>query len=325
MQLVNTDKKGNFKLDSLLFFERSRILFSDTRGKKSMYITVNLNADSLNRSYSLPALEKQRLLWDASKKELEAKLAFDYDAILKANGLMLQGITIRAKKKNPIQELDDKYASGLFSGFTGNTIDLTNSTEPIVQQNIFEYLQFRVPGIKVVNNGGEYSVYYRQAASISMMGQIPMTLFLDEMETDAYVIATVPANQVAMVKVYSTFAGAAGNSPGGTLAVYTKKGADLFDAPSTGDQLRYRGFSMIKEFYSPVYSDAASRSKADNRITLNWIPDIRINNVNAIIPVSFYNNDRTKKYKIVVEGMTIDGKLIMAEKIISNETNKRPF
>jgi hypothetical protein len=290
-----------------------------------MYITVNLNGDSLNRSYSLPKLDKQRLLWGAASKELEAKLAFDYDAIVKANGLMLQGVTVRVKRRNPIQELDEKYASGLFSGFSGNTIDLTNTREPIVQQNIFEYLQFRVPGIKVVNNAGQYSVYYRQAASISMMGQIPMTLFLDEMETDAYVIATIPANQIAMVKVYSTFVGAIGNSPGGTLAVYTKKGADLFDAPSTGDQIRYRGFSMIKEFYSPVYAEEAGRNKPDTRITLHWIPDIRINNVDATIPVSFYNNDRTKNYKIVVEGMTIDGKLIMAEKIISTETNKRAF
>ena len=59
--------------------------------------------------------------------------------------------------------------------------------------------------------------------------------------------------------------------------------------------------------------------KPDNRITLGWRPGIFINNVNPRIPVSFYNNDRTKKFKVVVQGMTNSGKLINLEKIISDK------
>ena len=38
MQMTTTDKQGYFRLDSILLFGKSRILFSDIRGKKSMYI-----------------------------------------------------------------------------------------------------------------------------------------------------------------------------------------------------------------------------------------------------------------------------------------------
>jgi len=40
-------------------------------------------------------------------------------------------------------------------------------------------------------------------------------------------MAAILANQVALVKVYNTFAGAWGNAPGGVLAIYTKKADDL--------------------------------------------------------------------------------------------------
>ena len=53
MQLVNTDKEGNFKLDSLLFFEKGRILFIDTRGKKSQYIDVVMTGDSINKQFAI--------------------------------------------------------------------------------------------------------------------------------------------------------------------------------------------------------------------------------------------------------------------------------
>jgi hypothetical protein len=147
------------------------------------------------------------------------------------------------------------------------------------------------------------------------MGLIPMTLYLDEIETDASFISSIPASQVAMVKVYNSFVGAVGNGAGGVLAIYSKKGADLYNSASITDIVRYQGYSVIKEFYSPDYSvDTAAIKKQDNRITLFWAPQIVVSSINGNISFTFYNNDRTKQFKIVVEGMTIDGKLLMLEK-----------
>lgn len=321
MQMTNTDNQGNFRLDSMLFFGKSRILFSDIRGKKSQYIDVNMSVDSLNRAFILPKVEKTLFRSTDLFNDNHPNLAFDYDAIQKASGIMLEGVTVKAGRKNPVAELEEKYARGMFASDGNKTIDLVNNKDADPYNNIFDYLQLRVPGLQIQNDGADYYIYYRQAASISYLGNIPMTLYLDEIETDAAFISTIPANQVAMVKIFSNFAAASGNGAGGILAVYTKKGADMNDVMRYAAALvKYNGYTVVKEFYAPDYvADKSAKAETDNRITLDWRPDILVNNVNPKIPITFYNNDRTKSYKIVVEGMTLDGKMLMIEKTISRK------
>jgi hypothetical protein len=325
-QMINTDNQGYFRLDSMLFFGKAKLLFSDIRGKKSQFIEINLSGDSLNKSFIIPPFDRRPLINNETLiNGKQLKIGIDYNIIQKANGVMMQGVTLKVKKKTAIEELEEKYASGMFSGFSEKTIDLTNTAEPITQDNIFDYLQSRVPGLNILKDGADYGIYYRQSTSISMLGMIPMTLYLNEMETDAAVISTVRANEVAMVKLFSSFAGASGNGAGGVLAVYTKKGTDIYNGPSIVDQLKYSGFSVIKEFYAPDYPvDKAIKEKTDKRITLDWRPNIFVNSIDPKIPFSFYNNDRTKQFRIVVEGMTNTGKLIFIEKIISASALK-PF
>ena len=317
IRMSSTDTHGYFKVDSLLFFDRSHLLFKDIRGKKSNLLQVKLSDDSLARKFHLPRLNEHNYYGNKFPGERQKKIySYDYDAISKAEGLLLAGVTVKAKKKNLLQELEEKYASGLFSGFSERIIDLVNTDEVITQENIFEYLSYRVPGLSVNRDGIDYYIYYRQGiGTASSLGLIPMTLYLDEIETDASFISSVPANQVAMVKVYSSFVGAVGNGAGGVLALYTKKGADLYTSASITDIVSYQGYSVIKEFYAPDYTvDTAAIRKQDNRITLLWTPQVIVNSINGNFPVTFYNNDRSKQFKIVVEGMTMDGKLLMIEK-----------
>jgi len=151
------------------------------------------------------------------------------------------------------------------------------------------------------------------------LGLIPMTLYLDEVETDASFISAVPAHQVALVKIYSSFVGATGNAPGGVMAIYTKKGGDFINKNGFASLSHYQGYSVIREFYAPDYQVKKEESKADSRVTLDWRPDILSNYINPSIPFSFYNNDRSKRFKVVVEGMTTSGKMICLEKIISGK------
>jgi hypothetical protein len=320
MMMARTDGNGRFLLDSLMFFGPARILISDARGKKGLFVDVHPDPDSLHRSFDLPNSGSIPLnRFDLIAKATQMKIAEDYDLIRNSSGTMMQGVTVKARTRSPLQELEERYASGMFSGMSERTYDLTNNNnETVAYANIFDFLQMRVPGLEVGSDGPDYVVYYRQGPSVSSMGEIPMTLFLNEIVTDANTIATIPANEVALVKVYSSFAGATGNGAGGAMAIYTKKGEDRFDISSgRADNIHYNGFSVIKEFYSPDYNgQPAERAKADHRITLQWKPDIMVSGVNPKIPVVFFNNDRTKKFKVIVEGMTYDGKLLMLEKII---------
>lgn len=314
-QFISTDKQGNFKLDSLLFFGNARIFILDIKGRKSQYIDVKMTSDSLGRSYPVAKTGPADFA-SVNRLEKQKQLAEDFDAIQKANGLMLEGITLKVRKKSPTEELDDRYTRGPFSGMAQRTIDLVNSEQYTTELNIFDYLMSRVPGLDVTNDGMETKVYYRQGPSLSSLGPIPMTIYLNEIETDATVIATLPPTEIALVKVYSQFVAATGGGAGGAMAIYTRKGTDIVNS-SRGDIIRYNGFTVVKDFFAPNYkTDPALLKKPDTRITLDWRPNIFVNNVDPVIPVSFYNSDRTKRFRVVVEGMTTSGKLISVEQVI---------
>lgn len=322
MLLMHTDKEGQFDLDSMVFFGKARIMFSDVKGKRSTYIDVKLNGDSLNRRYILPQLTPEDHLAIHPDLEKKRRMETEYNAFLNAEGLMLGGVTVKAKKKTQLQEVEEKYVSGAFGGNANSTLDMTTE-DPGSYRNILEYVAERVPGIQVSTNLESmemgYVVTYRQQALASSMGVMPLSIFLNEVPSDAQVLATIPANQVALVKVFGSFAAAAGNAPGGVLAVYTKKDADLRSIPATGEVVNYRGYSVIKEFYSPDYRVDKEETKKDNRITLYWNPSVLVADTNPKIPIVFYNNDRTRQFKIVVEGTTIDGKMLMIEKIVGGQ------
>jgi hypothetical protein len=316
-QLTTTDKIGRFHADSLFFFGKARLLFSDIKGKKSEYIDVIPAEDSITRSFTLPLPDRS---WTISRSLMPAQsFAMDYDAILKANGIMLSNVTVTAKKKTPIEEIDERYTRGAFSGFANRSIDLVNSEEANPYNNIFDYLQSRVPGLDIEQYGSEYSVFYRQQATVSAMGVIPMVLFLDEIETDATFISAIPANQVALVKVFDHFPAATGNAPGGALAIYTKSGKDYVSHKGPFSFGIYNGYSVVKQFYAPDYSRNDTQPGGDHRITLDWRPSILCNFVNPSIPFSFYNNDRTKSFRVIVEGVTVTGKLIHLDKTFRPE------
>ena len=207
----------------------------------------------------------------------------------------------------------------MFSGMSQKTIDLVNSEQFISESNIFDYLMSRLPGLDVTYEGAEYKVYYRQGPSLSSLGPIPMTIYLNEIETDPSVIATLPATEIAMVKVYSQFVGAVGGGAGGAMAIYTRKGSDIVNS-SRGDIIRYTGFTLVKDFFAPNYkTDPVLLNKPDSRVTIDWRPNIFVNNINPVIPISFYNSDRTKRFRVVVEGMTTSGRMISVEQIISSK------
>ncbi|HTQ64487.1 MAG TPA: hypothetical protein VMI12_06795 [Puia sp.] len=77
------------------------------------------------------------------------------------------------------------------------------------------------------------------------------------------------------------------------------------------------GYTPAKEFYSPQYADIIEDHPAtDFRSTLYWNPHIVTDKNHRKIKLVFYNNDISNKFRIVIEGMNKEGKLIRVEEII---------
>jgi hypothetical protein len=74
---------------------------------------------------------------------------------------------------------------------------------------------------------------------------------------------------------------------------------------------------MTKSFQHPDYSQPdPEQGLEDNRTTLYWNPELYTGDDSKTARVRFFNSDRTKKLRIIVEGFDARGRLIHMEKTI---------
>lgn len=328
-EYADVDAKGRFRIDSLLFFGDAGLSFFDPSVKKGKPLKVTLTSPPTGISqatFSFPSRfpKTATLPGVPDPSPVSAIGMFD-------SAVAMREIVVKAAAKSPKQRMNERYAHGFFADGEERLIDLTDPDEQPVQQNIFEYLKFRVPGIQVADPNYEvasmpglgddpfndpqgYRVFYRQQPSISSMGNIPMAIYLNEVQTSNSVVATIPANQFVMVKVFSTFAPAPGGGAGGALALYTR---DPF-IPGDGQTfapIRYKGFDIVREFPEPDPRLSSEASKAvDERRTFLWRP--RLSMSKGIATLRFFSNAKPSTYRVSVRGVTADGRIVSLDRTV---------
>ena len=143
-------------------------------------------------------------------------------------------------------------------------------------------------------------------------------LYLDQNPIDPGFVAALSINDVAYIKIFRPpFLGGFNGGNGG-IAIYTKKGNDKKPEPGKGlPSNKVFGYNSVKEFYSPNYATFNQRNEQrDIRTTLYWNPLIITTPQKNKIVVSFYNNDVSHAFRVVIEGMTGDGRLAHIEQIM---------
>ena len=213
-----------------------------------------------------------------------------------------------SKRKSKIEELDKKYTSGMFKGDARFVYDLT-SPDAIGVMSVFEYLNGRVAGLQFNNVFGASPTAVWRGGSPSF--------YLDEFATTADNIQNISLNDIAYIKIFSPpFMGGFGGA-GGAIAIYTKKGSDINYTARSMDYLSVSGYSTVREFYSPDYAEKEQAySTLDLRATLLWNPWINFDKFNRKVKISFYNNDVTHSFRVILEGMDSEGKLLHFHKLL---------
>ncbi|MBA2500644.1 MAG: hypothetical protein H0V30_13015 [Chitinophagaceae bacterium] len=226
------------------------------------------------------------------------------EAFFKAK--VLETVTVRAKTKDPKEVMDEKYTSGLFAGGDAYTFDLVNDRMSFGAMNIFSYLQGRVAGLQITNQGNNTSLSWR--------GGTPQ-VYIDEIPTDIGMIANIPVTDIAYVKVFRPpFMGGFGGS-GGAIAVYTRQGDDIAQTPGKGmEKATIEGYSPLREFYSPNYQVFGQRNELkDVRTTLYWLPIVVTEPGNGKFRIHFHNNDISESFRVIIQGMSKEGRLTHVE------------
>ncbi len=224
-------------------------------------------------------------------------------------GKMLENVTITTKAKAPLEIMDQKYTSGLFSGGESYQFDIVNDPVASAQPDIFFYLQSRVAGLQINTTSSPPTLTWRGGAP---------GLYVDEVQTDADMVSSIPVTDIAYVKVFRPPFLGGFNGGNGAIAIYTRRGDDIKPVPGKGlSNNTVTGYSLIRQFYAPNYDTYKSENeRRDVRTTLYWNPQVVTTPQKNQVTLTFYNNDVTKAFRVVIEGMTHEGQLAHVEQIM---------
>lgn len=303
MFLIPVERDGSFNDASLIFFDTAKVYYQ-LKDKVLQGALVQFMPYKLR----MPAVSKNlipTLFPDTSGS------AYHLGRILEARENAertkykeLETVTIKARGKSQAQLLDEKYASGMFTG-EGIQFDLVNDPFSKSALDIFTYLQGKVAGLQISGQGNN--------ASLNWRGGAPQ-LYIDEVPADVSFVATVNPSDVAFIKVFRPPFMGGFNGANGAIAIYTRKGDDIAQESSDKklSDSRLQGYTAIREFYSPKYysREIPAGTNRDVRTTLYWNPNVAIDPLKKEILLSFYNNDVTDAFRVVIEGITSDGRLL---------------
>lgn len=311
MLILNINPNGSFGDPNIVFFDTLKVYYS-LKSKFLKEAEAKFMTDRLptpNYTAFSKGFAGNKIAFDTTGTSHHSLLASKALEIMNINkGEIMKTVVIQTTKKSPVKVLDDKYTSGLFKGEDAYQFDLVNDPSASAYTNIFNYLQGKVAGLQINAN--------TSPPSLSWRGGSP-TVFLDEVQTDADMISGVPVTDIAYVKVFRPpFMGGFGGS-NGAIAIYTRKGADQATKSGGLSSNTIQGYTPIKQFYSPNYDRFDPRNDhLDIRTTLYWNPLLSTTAKDHTIKLTFYNNDVTQSFRVVIEGMSRDGLLTHYEQIM---------
>ncbi len=319
---VPVDAAGKFKMDSLLFFGKAKLFYAYTDGKdKPRPALVNLDDNPLSKQIStLPATMLENAIvrnTSVTQSNEEVSTRYGYVKSRLDEIKELERVTVHAiVNKKPTDAVNEKYTTGVFRSPGKVTLDNINQPANDKSMNAVDYIKNRIQQIEI--QGG--NIVNRKNFSLISGQKWAVGIFIDEAPASIFQLRLLRADDLALVKFYEAgFVGVGSNFPGGALAVYTKERSNEDQKPDKLSFVEYKGYSISKQFYTPDYNNAEVKHPAsDNRTTLYWNPDIYTDAETRSMKLNFFNNDFSKKFKIVVEGFDATGKLIHLEKIVGN-------
>lgn len=321
--IVPIASDGSFNQRGLIFFDTVKVYYQINADKKlSDQLTANLQSGI--PVMEIPAALKLSEYTRPDTSGLRAgNLFYSSAATVRSRfdtTVTLKEVVVHSKARSDIEILDEKYTTGIFSNKNDYSFDIVNDERAKASINIFYYLQNLIPGltmsIPIMGANGAEDSNSDNVPGLNWREGTP-DIFINEMPSDALAAMNLSMTDVAYVKVFKPpFMGSSGSGASGAIAIYTKKPADRSTDKIKGmSSATLSGYTAYKEFYHPDYTYPVAK-KPDTRSTLYWNPYVLTDKKNKTAKISFFNNDLTRKFRVIVEGVNAAGKLTRVEKII---------
>ena len=315
---VPLSKNGVFKIDGLVFYDSTKVFYDfgkNTKAPSAIKFNIGTNipiAYTQVQPLPVPDLDAYPLI---AARNLYQRPNSDNNELKS-----LDTVTVKSKPKTKLQEMERQYTRGFFQTTEGAaSINVLDDPSASGMDNLVDYIRMKYPVIQLTNKGKKSFVWGSAVTSI-LGGQTATELYLDEMPVDVESILNMRMNDIAYIKLFRPpFAFAKQGGAGGAIAIYSRRGADL-EREGINNEMEsvlIKGYASAKVFSAPDYATFTPPADyQDIRTTLYWNPILIIDSSTRKQRIEFYNNDSTRSFRVIVEGVNNKGQLTRVEKII---------
>ncbi|MBS0001425.1 MAG: hypothetical protein KFF73_20735 [Cyclobacteriaceae bacterium] len=340
--LINTDEKGHFSFHTGLFPDTISIVSKSLNAKGK-----RVNTDLVfNKIRSVPASQQdyQRFPIRIEKDipgylEFNRQKAFEDSIYNFDERVLLSEIMVKGQKyfntnygkpdyrlevtdeftnyADIFQMMKGRVAGLIISGSGINTQVQIRGTANITADKtpmfILDGIPLNNPIPESITGGkGEVQAYGDGDVASMPISITAMQGSLDRTSLNAVLLSLQPGEieKIDVLKTMGSSSSAFGyKGHNGVIIIYSKLGSGKLEKRRTQgyEEIRLPGYSMVKEFHHPDYSQADDgHIKPDRRITLFWDPQIWMNGKDTV-RISFYNSDDAEKFQIEINGITGQG------------------
>jgi TonB-dependent SusC/RagA subfamily outer membrane receptor len=296
-----SDEQGHFNFENLAFTDSVKFIVQARTGKDNKNVTIDLDmitpqAVTYNKNTADVEVNVNQSLTDYLN---QSKLFFDEQL---KKGFLTKDILLDEVKivthKNPAPNSSNLNGAGNADAvFTAK--DLENAI------SLSQFLQGRVAGI-IIREGEAFSMR-NMAGNGNAMSIVVDGITMQDFSLDNLIIRDIESIEILKPGASTIIYGAQGS--GGVIVITTKRGGGISYHRDSPGIITYtpKGYPIAKEFYSPKY-ESPEDGTTDLRSTVYWNPQI-ITDKEGKTTIEYFNASQPGTYRMVIEGLDIDGKL----------------
>jgi hypothetical protein len=296
-----TDAKGRFNFDNISFSDSTKFVVQARTAKNKKFVEIKLDVKPGQ------LVTKNKNSGDVEINVNESLSSYIKQSENYFNELTNRGMlqhTIMLDEVNIVQKKIIAPNSANING-AGHADYVMTSDMLGTCHTLSQCLQGRVAGM-IFKNGLPYLTRYG--------GSTPMQIVLDGVNVEVDFINSINPNDVETIEVLKSIAYTAvygSRGGGGVLVITTKRGGGNYSSNSYAPGIvtyTPKGYYTVREFYSPKYSPDITDNKPDLRTTVYWNPHV-VTDANGKGQFNFYNTSESGTYRVVIEGVNINGQL----------------
>ena len=210
---------GFFTVNHLYYTDSVLFAFSPVQKKKEnkMRISIETPIDSvftpsaIQTEYVTIGIDETQ-----AKQEEAVKQAYVFSPVSKKDKELLAEVLLTTKAKTKRKKYEEENVSGLFDSDNSTTFDFSESDELAGYSDVFSYLSFKIPGLRVETNpeNGQPVLYWRKDKT---------DIYVNEFFDTDFSPYSISMQDIEMIKTYPPGTRIGLDGSGGTVAIYTKR------------------------------------------------------------------------------------------------------